>query len=213
MVGLPSAIWRWTFSISTVASSTRMPTDNASPPSVIRLMVSPSALSVAMDASTERGNGDGDDQRAPPGAQKQQNHQGRQRRGDHALLRDAIHGRADEERLVRKFPDLHLGRQAAHNPRHGPSHGIHDPERRSRAAPENGDQHPAHAVQPHNVQLGLKSVVHLRHVADADHGGVDRLDRQVVQRRQEGRAGVQGHGILRRADLHAAARGGQDSGP
>ena len=51
----PNDICRWMFSISTVASSTRMPTARASPPSVMRLIVSPSALSTASDASTLSG--------------------------------------------------------------------------------------------------------------------------------------------------------------
>ena len=54
-VGLPSAIWRWTFSSSTVASSTKMPTARARPPSVIRLIVSPSALRTASDVRIESG--------------------------------------------------------------------------------------------------------------------------------------------------------------
>ena len=43
------------FSIVTVASSTRMPTASASPPSVMMLSVSPSAESVAIEPSTESG--------------------------------------------------------------------------------------------------------------------------------------------------------------
>ena len=43
------------FSIVTVASSTRMPTASASPPSVMMLRVSPSAHSVAIEPSTESG--------------------------------------------------------------------------------------------------------------------------------------------------------------
>ena len=43
------------FSIVTVASSTRMPTASASPPSVMMLRVSPSADSVAIEPSTDSG--------------------------------------------------------------------------------------------------------------------------------------------------------------
>jgi hypothetical protein len=46
---------RWMFSIVTVASSTRIPTASARPPSVIKLMVSPSALKAAMEQSTASG--------------------------------------------------------------------------------------------------------------------------------------------------------------
>ena len=43
------------FSMVTVASSTRMPTASASPPKVIRLMVSPSAYMTRIDDSTDSG--------------------------------------------------------------------------------------------------------------------------------------------------------------
>ena len=43
------------FSIVTVASSTRIPTARARPPRVIRLMVSPTALSAAIEDRIERG--------------------------------------------------------------------------------------------------------------------------------------------------------------
>ena len=43
------AMLRWVFSISTVASSTRMPTARARPPSVMMLRVSPNAASRAIE--------------------------------------------------------------------------------------------------------------------------------------------------------------------
>src|ERR1700674_4278870 len=54
-VSLPCARLRLMFSISTVASSTRMPTARANPPSVMMLMVSCSALKTKMEMSTESG--------------------------------------------------------------------------------------------------------------------------------------------------------------
>ena len=47
--------FRLMFSTSTVASSTRMPTASASPPSVMILIVSPSALSAMMEVRIARG--------------------------------------------------------------------------------------------------------------------------------------------------------------
>ncbi len=52
---LPMARLRSMFSISTVASSTNMPTASASPPRVIRLKVWPRALSVMMEQRMESG--------------------------------------------------------------------------------------------------------------------------------------------------------------
>ena len=49
------AMLRCVFSISTVASSTRMPTASASPPSVITLMVCPSRLSRQSEVRIESG--------------------------------------------------------------------------------------------------------------------------------------------------------------
>jgi len=54
-IGLPMSRLRLTFSTSTVASSTRMPTARARPPSVMMLMVSPSRLSAMTDVRIESG--------------------------------------------------------------------------------------------------------------------------------------------------------------
>ncbi len=52
---LPCSRCQLMFSIVTVASSTRIPTASASPPSVMMLSVSPSAQSTAIEPSTESG--------------------------------------------------------------------------------------------------------------------------------------------------------------
>ena len=52
---LPMSMCRWMFSTVTVALSTRMPTESARPPSVIRLSVCPNADRQTMPASTETG--------------------------------------------------------------------------------------------------------------------------------------------------------------
>ena len=51
----PSSSSRYVFSIATVASSTRMPTASARPPSVMMLTVSPSAASTAIDVRMDSG--------------------------------------------------------------------------------------------------------------------------------------------------------------
>src|SRR5438128_3087386 len=55
MTGLPMSRLRLMFSTSTVASSTRMPTASASPPSVMMLMVSPSRLRTMTDVRVGSG--------------------------------------------------------------------------------------------------------------------------------------------------------------
>jgi len=53
--GLPSSICRWLFSISTVASSTRMPTARAMPPSVITFSDWCRILSMMIDVRIDSG--------------------------------------------------------------------------------------------------------------------------------------------------------------
>jgi hypothetical protein len=53
--GLRWCMLRWMFSIATVASSTRMPTASARPPSVITLSVSPSAHSTMVENRIDSG--------------------------------------------------------------------------------------------------------------------------------------------------------------
>ncbi len=55
ITGFPIARLRFVFSISTVASSTRMPTASASPPSVITLSVSPNSESVITETRMASG--------------------------------------------------------------------------------------------------------------------------------------------------------------
>ena len=55
MMGLCCAMLRWTFSISTVASSTRMPTASDIPPSVMTLSVSPSQARTMIETRIDSG--------------------------------------------------------------------------------------------------------------------------------------------------------------
>src|SRR5271155_3902521 len=54
-ISLPWSMFRLMFSISTVASSTRMPTASASPPRVMMLIVSPSALITMIEVRIDNG--------------------------------------------------------------------------------------------------------------------------------------------------------------
>ena len=100
------------FSIATVASSTRMPTASARPPSVMMLIVSPSALSTMIERQDRQRDRHRDDQRAAPAAEEQQDHQRGQARGDQRLAHHAVDRRPHEHRLVGQRLDLELRRQA-----------------------------------------------------------------------------------------------------
>ena len=67
-ISLPCAMLRLMFSISTVASSTRMPTARANPPSVMMLIVSPRAERIEERHEDRERDRDGDDERASPAA-------------------------------------------------------------------------------------------------------------------------------------------------
>ncbi len=54
-MGLPCPRFRWIFSISTVASSTRIPTAKDKPPKVMMLKVCPKRLITIIETSIERG--------------------------------------------------------------------------------------------------------------------------------------------------------------
>ncbi len=127
-----------------------------------------------------KGNREGDDEGAPPGAEKQQNHDRRQCRRNHALFHHSVYRRADEKRLVGEFPGLEFGGQPRQDHRHGLFYPFHHAKRRSRATLVNGEEHAAHPVQPHHVLLRLIAVVHLRHIAHADHRAVYGLDGKIV---------------------------------
>ena len=109
------AMLRCVFSISTVASSTRMPTARASPPRVITLMVWPNRLSTDKRSENRQRNGDADDDRAPNASQEQQNHQPSKTGGDQSFAENASNGRANEDRLIGQSNHLELWRNVRKN--------------------------------------------------------------------------------------------------
>ena len=70
--------------------------------------VSPRAESIEIDPSTDERNGRRDDDGRAPAAEKHQDHQARQRGGDHAFTDDAAEG-PEEERLVTDRRDPEVG--------------------------------------------------------------------------------------------------------
>ena len=99
----------WTFSMTTVASSTRIPTASARPPRVIRLTVCPVAHSAIIAARWTK-DIHHHDEGASPVAQEQQDHQPRECGAEQAFLSQAQDGAYDERRLIKFVADLHTGR-------------------------------------------------------------------------------------------------------
>ena len=115
--GLPSCMLRCVFSISTVASSTRMPTASASPPSVITLMVSPQRRQDDERCRNRKRNGNANDEGRPPRAQEQQDHQAGERSGDQRFADDLIDAGAHKDRLVKQRRDLQIAKTLRRKPR------------------------------------------------------------------------------------------------
>ena len=110
---LPCSRCQLMFSIVTVASSTRMPTASASPPSVMMLSVSPSAQRIASAPRIESGIEIAMIDGRAPASEEDQDHQAGQRRRDDALVDDAADRRVDEQRLVADQRDLQVVRDDA----------------------------------------------------------------------------------------------------
>ena len=129
VMSLPISRLRSMFSISTVASSTRMPTASARPPRVMMLIVSPSALSMQIALRIESGMENADDQRVPPVAQEKQDHRGRQHAAMAASVSTPLTGRLHEDRLVEKRLDGQFRRQRGEQLRQPGADGVDDVER------------------------------------------------------------------------------------
>ena len=114
----------WMFSTSTVASSTRMPTASARPPSVIRFKVCP--LSHRSTTAPEQSKGDVEhhDDHAAPVAQEHQHHQPGEDRPQGALTGHARHGVRDVGGLVELEAQANLFGQHCLHPRHRLFHPV-----------------------------------------------------------------------------------------
>ncbi len=204
---LPCSRCQLMFSIVTVASSTRMPTASASPPSVMMLSVCPASASPAMAARMASGI-EAAMMTSTATSREQQDHQAGQRGGDHAFAHHARHRRLHEDRLVGKRLDAQARRQRRLQPGHHRLHLIDDGDGRGRPALQHGHQDRARAVDAHFVTLRRRTVADMRHVAHHDGGPVDRPDRQVVERVDRVGAVVQAEIIFVLADF--GGPGGHD---
>ena len=113
--GFRMAMLRCVFSISTVASSTRMPTASARPPSVITLMVCPSRLRMQSEARIESGI---EMQTISVLRQLPRNSRiisAGQAGGDQGFAHHALNGGADEDRLIGQRGHLQLRRNVGEN--------------------------------------------------------------------------------------------------
>ena len=155
--GFRMAMFRCVFSISTVASSTRMPTASAKPPSVITLIVWPSRLRMDSEVRMESGIEIQTIKVLRQTSQKQQDHQAGKSRRNECFAHNALNGGAHENRLIGQRHHFQLRRDVRKNSRKSGFHGIHDGQRRGFAVARDGDKHAARAIRADDIVLHLKS--------------------------------------------------------
>ncbi len=169
---------RLTFSISTVASSTRIPTASASPPSVMMLMVSCSKLSTMIDVRIESGI-----ETAMISVLRQLPRNSRIIRPvRHAAITASritpCNGSAHEDGLIRQRLDLQFRRQRGRHHRQQFANAIHHRERGSVSGLHDREQHGAAAILADDIGLRRKAIAHVADIADIDRRAVHHLDRE-----------------------------------
>ncbi len=203
---LPCSRCQLMFSIVTVASSTRMPTASARPPSVMMLSVSPNADRQMIAPSTDSGMDTAITRVERPAAEEQQHHHAGQQRCDDALERDTFDRRAHEQRLVVDRLDRQRLGQGRLDLGELLLDAGDDVECRCRAVLQHRHQHRTCAVDMHDIGLRRVAVAHVGDVADVHGRAIDHLDRhraEFVDRRWRI---VELHGVFERADLLRADR-------
>ena len=156
----------------------------------------------------DRDRQDGDD-RHPPLAQEQQDHQRAEDRPQHALFHQALDRVADVDRLVHHDLQVDPGAgQAGLDVVDRPLERVDDLERAGAELAEDGDVDLALAVDPHDVGLDEVGVLGGRHVAE--ERGVARLvaQRDLLHPPDEVEHRVAVDGVVGRAELGAA--GGEE---
>ena len=179
---LPCSRCQLMFSMVTVASSTRMPTASARPPSVMMLRVSPSADSI--DDRAEHGQRDrgGDDHGRAPAAEEQQDHQAGQQRGDDAFAATPLMAPRTNIDWSPMKPILSAVRQRVLDVDDLLLDAGDDSQRRDRAGLQHRHQHRAVAVDVHDVGLRRIAVAHTaRRRGHRPWRRSTRLDRQVAE--------------------------------
>ena len=205
--GAPSSRCRSMFSIVTVASSTRIPTASASPPSVMMLIVSCRKLSTITDVRIESGIDTANDDRAAPASEEQQDHDPGQRRRDDRLAHNTRDSSAHKHRLVRQRLNLQIRRKRLRNPRKNRPNPLDHVDRRSVACLEDRHQsrrgsHPAaprsSAARTHRLRLPRSRTYTVVRTG--------RLQRNVIQLLDRLRIGIQINVVLKLPDLRRTSR-------
>jgi hypothetical protein len=203
---LPCSRCQLMFSMVTVASSTRMPTASARPPSVIRLSVSPVAASAMIEPRIDSGI-----ETAMMTVERQLPRNSRIM----TLVSAAAIAPSSATPLIaaRTNTDWSLigttfsaSGRPAFSVQLG-AHAVDDRQRRGRAVLQHRHQHRAAAVDVHDIGLRRIAVVDVGDVAQIDGRAIHDLHRQPRQVLDRGRRVVQLDRVFEGVDLLAADRG------
>ena len=123
----------------------------------------------------------GDDERRAPAAEKDEDHERGQRRGDQPFANDGGNRGFHEIGLVADEGERDSGRERGLNRRKPVLDAGDDVEGRGGADLEDRHQHALASVELDDVGLRRRSVVDVGNVAHEDDGAVDHLDRHVVE--------------------------------
>src|SRR5262245_1338168 len=200
VMGLPMPRLRWIFSISTVASSTRMPTASARPPSVMIFNVCPSAPRRIIEEKIARGI-----ETAAISVLRQLPRKSRIIRAvRQAAIRPSFSTPSIAARTNSDWSKSSLIFSAG-----GSVASMRGSASRTRLMMSSVEaladfstvSNAARAVLRNDIRLHGEAVTHLGDVTHGDGGVADLLDRQVVERFQHPRAAVEPHKVLAVPDL------------
>ncbi len=153
-------------------------------------------------------NRDGNDQRALPVSQEQQDHDRGEASGNDPLANHALDGGTNVERLVEESGNVQAFGERGFVVFEHRFDAVNDVNGRGAADFVDAHQHPTLAVGQHDVGLRGKAVAHMGDVLHINRRAIDGFDGEFVEFLDGLRAAVHLHVVFKRAELRSA--GGED---
>ena len=142
-------------------------------------MVSPIRPRMMTDVRIDKRNGDRNDERRAPAAEKHKDHHRGQCGGNDGFADHTLHSGANEDTLIGQRSHLQFRRHCAGDPWQKCAHALHHIERGGVTTLQDRNEYAAPAVLPHDVGLKLEAIAHAGDVAQVDGGAVHLFDRNV----------------------------------
>src|SRR5580704_1169716 len=154
-------------------------------------------------------DGNPNNHRAAPVAQKKQNHQASEASRNRSFLQHAVNRCTHEDRLISQRLYMQLRRQSRLNLGQQSLDPCNDAEGRGLTCFQYRNQYGALSIDPHDVSLRRKAISHVGHIADVNSCAAHRLNRQLIQFRHGCGTAVGIDGILKRSDFGGPRRKNQ----